>query len=241
MWLLVLLSLAQQPIRMVAPDVPAHGILSDSSSTEPGGRRAEFFGFRCVPGLAVQIDALSSWDNIAILIGPDGRVRKRDDDSGAFNNARIAWTCPDDALYRIAVASYHYEVGGAFDLWVTPTNEAGRPAGLALIRPDTIVRAVLPAGAPRYLDHPMATYAFRCAPDLVVTIGMASLFDNMLFLFGPAGLVDSSDDADGTNGVLLYRCHDSEIYRIGAAARDGQGGGPYRLHLTNVRAGAPRP
>src|SRR4051812_41581400 len=108
MWLLVLLSLAQQPIRMVAPDVPAHGILSDSSSTEPGGRRAEFFGFRCVPGLAVQIDALSSWDNIAILIGPDGRVRKRDDDSGAFNNARIAWTCPDDALYRIAVASYHY-------------------------------------------------------------------------------------------------------------------------------------
>ncbi len=219
-------------------DVPVAGVLTDSSGVEPGGRRAEFFAFRCLAGLGVQVDVVSGWDNMAMLIGADGRVRARDDDGGTANNARIGWTCPDNDAYRIAVASYHYGVGGPFVLTITATNDVGKPKGIPMIAPDTIVRAVLARGAPRYLNHPMATYAFRCRPDMIVSIGMASAFDNMLYLFAPAGLVDWSDDDDGTNATLLFTCHDSEVYRIGAAAREGRDAGPYRLHLRDVRAGA---
>ena len=241
--LALLVQTASTPIRL---DVPVAGLLTDSSGVEPGGRRAEFFAFRCLAGLGLQVDAVSGWDNIAMVIGPDGRIRARDDDGGTANNARIGWTCPDNEVYRIAVASYHYGVGGPFLLTVTATNDVGKPKGIAMIAPDTIVRAMLPRDAPRYLNHPMAMYAFRCRPDMIVSVGMASAFDNMLYLFGPAGLLDWSDDDDGTNATLLFTCHDSEVYRIGAAAREGRDAGPFRLHVRNVRAGgnqdrSPRP
>lgn len=235
---ILLLFAAQQPLPSIYPDIPARALLTDSSPTEPGGRRAEPFDFQCLAGLGVRIDAVSPWDNMAFVIGPASRVLARDDDGGNANNARIAWTCPDNGRYRIAVASYHQGVFGAFELRVTTTHDPRAPRGLAMLRPDTVVRAELPPGSPQYLGHPIVYYGIRCNPDFILSIEMVSQFDNMLYLFGPAGMLEWKDDVDGTNAALIFQCRNSAVYRIGAAAREGRDAGPFRLHIRNMRGRA---
>ena len=231
----LLLALLVQSPDTLRLDVPLTGVLSDSSAREPGGRRAALFELRCLAGLGLRIDVTSSWDNIAFVVAAGNRVLARDDDGGAHNNARISWTCPDDEVYRVAVASFHEGVGGRFEILVTATNDIGKPRGLALLPRDTVVRAMLPTNAPRYDGHPVAWFGYQCRRGDIIGIEMVSQWDNMLFLFGPAGRVDWSDDADGTNARLMLRCVDDAVYRIGAAAREGRDAGPYRLHLRNLR------
>jgi hypothetical protein len=231
----ILLIAVQQPFPAIQPDVPAHAVLTDSSPVAPGGRRAESFAYRCVPGMRVRIDALSAWDNMAFVIGARDTIKARDDDSGDHNNARIHWTCPDNGTYRIAVASYHERVGGAFELRVASLGIAGVPRPLPMLAPDTVARGELPPGAPQFLGRPMVYYGVRCAPDAVLSIEMVSQFDNVLYLFGPSGMIAWNDDADGTNAALLLPCRDAGLYRIGAAAREGHDAGPFRIHLRNLR------
>src|SRR5258706_6893129 len=89
------------------------GILGDSSAPAAGFGRAELFGFQCISGLGILVDAVSGWDNRAFILAPDGRVVAQDDDAGGANNARIRWTCPGNQLYRIGVTPFHEGTGGA--------------------------------------------------------------------------------------------------------------------------------
>ncbi len=241
MWLLALLVLAQGD-RMIEPDAPVSGALTESSAPGPGGRRGEFYGLRCVTGLAIQVDAVSDWDNFALIVAPDGRTVAQNDDGGDANNARIAWTCPDNQLYRIGVASYHAGVTGVFTLRVTVTGGATSPVaapdrsggGGALLPLDAQVHGTLSASSARYLGYPIHYYRFRCREGLVVRIDLTSAFDNLLFVFGPGGEVMRNDDANGTNAGVLFSCPDAQFYRIGAAAQRESDTGPFRLGLRNL-------
>src|SRR5205085_1961938 len=53
--------------------------------------------------------------------------------------------------------------------------------------------------APQYEGHPIVFYGIRCRIGLVLGIDATSAFDNLIYLFGPAGELTRNDDANGTN------------------------------------------
>lgn len=243
MWFLAL-SLLLQGDRLISVGGQVRGVLTDSSAASPYGRRAEFYGFRCLRGLRIRVDVLSDWDNLALAVAPDGRVVVRDDDGGdEHNNASFDWTCPDDQLYRLGVASYHEGVGGPFTLRVAALNDVaatrlpeGFTAGtvVSVLRPDEEVRGTVPRDGARYQKHPITYYGFRCVRARVFRIAVTSQFDNLLFVFGPSGLVNMNDDARGTAARVLLRCPDDAAYRIGVAGQNPDDNGPFRLTLRDL-------
>ncbi len=240
MWLLPLL-LAFQSGRTIEAGSTVTAVLSDSSAPAPGGRRAEIFGFQCVSALAIQVDVTSSWDNLLVLLTPDGRTAAQDDDSGGNNNARITWTCPDNQLYRIAVESYHVGVGGPFTLAVTRLSAPGStqrlPGGERIageVGIESEVHGTIGPGAAQYAGHPIVVYGFRCRSGQEIGISAFSEFDNLLYVFGDAGEVARNDDANGTSAALTFRCPDDSRYRIGVAALQPGAGGPFRLNVRNL-------
>lgn len=240
MWHLALAALFQAG-RMVGVGAEVSGTLSESSAPAPGGRPGEVYGFQCVSGLAIQLDVLSGWDNLALIAAPDGRIVAQDDDSGGQNNARITWTCPDNQLYRIAVESYHAGTGGTFQLRVSSAATAGGESRLpggdritSTVGLESEVRGSLGPDAARYAGHPIVFYGVRCRTGQVLGIDATSQFDNLLYLFGASGEVARNDDANGTSARLIYTCPDDGRYRIGVAAQHQESTGPFRLNVRNL-------
>lgn len=237
MWWLLAVALGLQGDRMLFPGQPVAGVLSDSSAPVRAFGRAELFGFQCISGLGLRVDAVSAWDNRAFILAPDGRVVVQNDDDGGANNARIAWACPGNQLYRVGVASYHAGTGGAFTLTVTVTSDVGvlpKSDDVRRLGPDADVRGTLTAATARYLNHPIAYYEMRCARGMTVRMELISDFDNLLYVFGPSGELATNDDANGTNAGLVYRCLSAGPFRIGVAAQNAGDGGVFRLLLRNL-------
>ena len=122
---------AQTPTSSPRPSTPSSAPRPfQASGSVPGERRFEgrmtsFHRIQCVAGYRMRVDVQSSWDNVAIIV--DGAMRRRafnDDAASGNTNARIQWTCPDNAAYLIGVAAYREGTRGSYTLQVTPTGRA---------------------------------------------------------------------------------------------------------------------
>jgi hypothetical protein len=82
------------------------------------GRPVVFYSFRCVAGITIQVDAQSDFDNVAMIVAPDGRQLAFNDDADEGLNARIRWECPDAGEYLIGVGAYTRSEEGHFTLMV---------------------------------------------------------------------------------------------------------------------------
>lgn len=70
------------------------------------GKPIQAYSFQCTAGQAFQMDVLSDWDNYAIIFDPMNNVVATNDDGGEGLNARIQYTCPQTAVYRLGVTTY---------------------------------------------------------------------------------------------------------------------------------------
>ena len=69
------------------------------------GKPIQAYNFQCTAGVAFQMDVLSDWDNYAIIFDPMNNNVAHDDDGGEGLNARITYTCPQTAVFRLAVTT----------------------------------------------------------------------------------------------------------------------------------------
>ena len=104
----------------------------------PGGttydnKPIQAYSFQCTAGQAFQMDVLSDWDNYAIIFDPMGNNVAHDDDSGEGLNARITYTCPQTAVYRLAVTTY--SASTTTGLYTMKVQALGTPTPLGQPQP----------------------------------------------------------------------------------------------------------
>lgn len=139
------------------------------------GKPVHLYNFSCIAGLSFQMDVLSSWDNYAIVLDPSGTVVARDDDTGEGLNARLLYTCPMSATYRLGVTTFLPSTQpGPYTLQVT---SAGAMAPQPTVgQPQPIVGQAQPlAGQPAPAAQPVAQpqampTAAVAAPGVTATI-----------------------------------------------------------------------
>ncbi|HWO89363.1 MAG TPA: hypothetical protein VNL98_09460, partial [Gemmatimonadales bacterium] len=86
------------------------------------------YSFSCIAGLSFTMAILSSWDNYAVVIDPSGVVVARDDDSGGNLQARLSYTCPMTATYRLGVTTFTTSTQpGPYTLQVTSAGSMAPP------------------------------------------------------------------------------------------------------------------
>jgi len=74
--------------------------------TTYNGKPIHAYNFQCTAGQTFQMDVLSDWDNYAMIFDPNGNPVATNDDGGEGLNARITFTCPQTATYKLGVTTY---------------------------------------------------------------------------------------------------------------------------------------
>jgi len=116
-----------------------------AGGTTYDGKPMHTYNFQCTAGQAIQMDIISDWDNYAIIFDPMGNNVAHDDDSGGGLNARITYTCPQTAIYRLAVTTY--SASTATGLYTMKVQALGIPTPLG---------QPTPIGQPQPIVQPMA-------------------------------------------------------------------------------------
>jgi hypothetical protein len=103
----------------------------DPSAAPYDYRPMAFHTLQCAPGLQIDVNATSDWDNVAAIVAPDGRTQMAFVDDAVGTNARIVWSCPDARRYAIGVGAFQTGTGGPFQLSVGTVGAppASQPSG----------------------------------------------------------------------------------------------------------------
>jgi hypothetical protein len=192
------------------------------------GEPLQAYTFQCTAGQTFQMDVLSEWDNYAIIFDAMGNNVAHDDDSGEGLNARIQYSCPQTAMYRLAVTTYSASTTtGLYTLRVTglgvptplgqpqpinqpqpiaqpigePTNPIPAPGAVAQIAVGQIMRGRLETGDQTMADGTFADiWQFQGNAGQTVQIDVRSdEFDAYAQLLNATGTKLAEDDNSGGN------------------------------------------
>ena len=186
----------------------------------------------------------AAFDTYLILVWPDGRPVKEDDDSGGERNSFISLDAlPSSGTYTVQATAESAGGRGEYSLLVTAgcytvkSISAGQTAGsLASVDCETPYRA----------NSKAELYLLNGRAGQQVTITMSALsespnLDPFLILIGPDGRKLTEDD-DGGGGLSArignYRLPSSGMYLIVATSADAynpkenKGTGKYNLSLS---------
>lgn len=222
-------------VRRIALDQEATDRLVSDDPRLPSNRPYHTWLFAGDSGQRVVIEMLSS-DVDARLIVQDsaGTELARDDDSGERNNARLDYTLPAHAEYRILANGYRANRFGAYTLRVT----AAPPERVRRIALGQEANDRLTSADPRMpRNRPYHTWLFTGEAGRRVVIEMnSSAVDPHLILRNAAGeqLARDDDGGEGKNARIDFTLPDSGEYRIIADGFRAGRFGAYTLRLTEA-------
>lgn len=124
----------------------------------------------------------------------------------------------------------------------------GFTGGVALVGAPTVqdpavmigarVTGFVSASSARYQNRPVMYYALECPATWIVQIDATSSWDNVLYLFDPAGRnVQYNDDTNWRNARIIYTCPATGRYRIAVGAASPSGQGEFTLEVTRAGGG----
>ncbi len=191
----------------------------------------------------IQIDMMSSdFDAFLILHDAGGRELVRNDDGGDGLNARIVYTLPADAEYRIIANTYREGASGDYTLRVqslgqgTPgTGTPGSSEPRGTIRRGQEVTGTLTAGDARLNDNSVFhAYLYEGRAGETITIEViSSEFDAYAIIQDQSRnkLSEDDDSGGGTNARLTFTLPYTGAYRVLANAYREGTYGRYTLRI----------
>ncbi|HEX8160955.1 MAG TPA: pre-peptidase C-terminal domain-containing protein [Pyrinomonadaceae bacterium] len=187
----------------------ANGSLDNADCTLDDGSFYDEFTFSGTAGQQVAISMTSTFDNLLIIIAPDGEELARDDNGGGGTNARVpagggVARLPQTGTYRIVANSLAPGATGSYTVSLTLDANACPSAPIAF---NETKNGTLAAGDCRlpadgsFID----VYTFGGTAGQAVSIAMNSTaFDTYLFLLSPTGsLVTEDDNGSGTTNARI--------------------------------------
>ncbi|MEG4284960.1 trypsin-like peptidase domain-containing protein [Microcoleus sp. A006_D1] len=207
------------------------GKLTDKSSILPADNSFfDLYSFEGRAGQQITIEMKSQEiDPYLILLGPNQREIKQDDDGAGGKNARITVRLPADGIYTLVANSYQARQAGAYTLELKASAPTS-PSRAILQEEGALVAGgpVLPSDNSLYRE-----YTFEGRSGQSVTISLESTdFDPYVAIFGPNGrLLGENDDASAStkNAFLNVTLPATGRYRIVVNAYDASGRGRYTL------------
>ncbi|MEM9089173.1 MAG: trypsin-like peptidase domain-containing protein [Cyanobacteria bacterium P01_F01_bin.53] len=242
-----LLGSDRPPQQITLNGTPISGRLTRDSSILPSDDSYyDAYTFQGRSGQRVVVNMSS--DNIdpyLILLSPQGRDLAQDDDSAGGNDARLAFTLPEDGTYTVLANSFGARETGSYALQVRDAANAGNSSGQLVTGQQQGVRTlpmsiegvlgqnsqVLAQDGSRYEE-----FLFDGNAGQQVTIALNSQeFDPFVILVGPDGTVlDSNDDVSRSsfNAGLSVTLPSTGRYRVIANSFDSSGSGRFSLQVT---------
>lgn len=228
---------------------PINGQLTSDSLTLPvDDSYYDAYSFEGRSGQRVVVDMSS--DNIdpyLILLSPQGRDLAQDDDGAGGNNARLAFTLPEDGTYTVLANSFGPRETGNYALQVvTGANSAnaGDSSGQLMSGQQGVstlpmaIEGVLGLNS-QILSQDGSRYEefmFDGNAGQQVTIALDSReFDPFVILVGPDGeVLGSNDDVSPSsfNAGLSVTLPSTGRYRVLANSYDASGSGRFSLRVT---------
>lgn len=208
------------------------------------GRPTVWFSFRCAPGLTFQVDATSSWDNVAFVVENGQQVAFSDDANGT--NARLVHTCRSGATHYIGVGAYSAANTGPFTVQVSGSGGLPQPSALPPPQPtpsgpqivgnvslgSTVSGTVTPS-SPVYAGRPTVFYRFQCQRGQGIMVRVSSSWDNVAFITdGAMNQLAFNDDAGDSNARIEWTCPASAGYLIGVGAFASASTGSFSLRVS---------
>lgn len=223
-------------------------LTSDSSILPADDSYFDAYSFEGRSGQRVVLEMSSeNIDPYLILLSPQGRDLAQDDDGAGGNNARLAFTLPEDGTYTVLANSYGPRETGSYALQVvTGTNSAnaGDSSGRLMSGPQGV--STLPMAVEGILGQNSQILAqdgsryeefmFDGNAGQQVTIALDSReFDPFVILVGPDGeVLGSNDDVSQSsyNAGLSVTLPSTGRYRVIANSYDASGSGRFSLRVT---------
>jgi serine protease Do len=227
------------PVRMIAMGQQATAMLRSSDPRLNDNSVYHLWRFAGTSGQTVQIDMMSDeFDAYLLLQDASGRELTRNDDGGEGLNARIIYTLPATAQYRIVANTYRAGASGTYTLRLSEGTSGGlpNPRGVrgTIARGQTVAGELTP-NDPRLADNSVyQAWLFQGGAGETIVIDLVSEdFDAYLLVQDQHGnrLASDDDSGEGLDSRLTYRLPYAGVFRIVANTYREGSFGRYRLSV----------
>jgi hypothetical protein len=231
---------ATAPVRVIAVGQQATSTLLSTDPRLSDNSVYHLWRFAGNAGQTIQIDMISSsFDAFLILQDANGNELIRNDDGGEGLNARIVYTLPSTAQYRVIANTYRQGAFGQYTLRLS-AGGAATPGGTTLtvgvrgtISLGQTISGTLVSTDPRLVDRSVYhAYLFSGRAGQRITLEvMSEDFDAYAIIQDASGtkLTEDDDSGGNLNARLSYTLPYTGTYRLVANAYREGSYGRYRI------------